>query len=57
MQTREWKTKAILRGVVNSEPIGYKQLEKAEDTQEDIHMQGKKDAKHIQAGTIVYPKC
>lgn len=56
MQTREWKTKAVLRGALNSKLLAYKQLEKAEGSQEDIHMQGKKDIKHIQAGTIVYPK-
>lgn len=56
MQTREWKTKAVLRGVLNSKLLGYKQLEKAEGSQEDIHVQGKKTSSTIQAGTIVYPK-
>lgn len=56
MQTREWKTKAVLRGGLNSKLLGYKQLEKAEGSQKDIHMQGKKTSSTIQAGTIVYPK-
>lgn len=30
LQTREWKTKVVLRRVPNSQLLGYKQLEKAE---------------------------